>query len=427
MNDNLIRESLKSCLSASSFPIEKQWEVLERIQGDQPIMKRKLSFAFVLAACLLLAMGALAVAASFGVFGTLSDNENAYVNGARLERLDEASDTLNISATVAAPTPEVMPTAAGTLYDELVARQGTRTFDLTINQAYCDGRNLYYSYTLTTNQNELSFGEGKPTGFDAWEWEEPGKTFKDVWHFDDQETYEKVSAWLDGGAQRYVALDIVGVGDGVSIADGSEKGVPTMIYDSAREWIDETTLQGFQEVELPEDYELGDSLSVLMSVMYSTTVYYQDETGVYRTGIRQAENRGILRVPFTVEVGGHTTERTGTFETENYIAHAKLTFTDVTAYGEVVFDAPEWAAAYQADTEYWMNGGTGEAPVMPEMIHSYQLIAGEEVMRNLNGGWGLNDEGQFHVYIEFDLPASMDSLVLRPEDKEFAKDLIPLK
>lgn len=427
MNDDRIRESLKACLSDSRFPMERQWEVLERIQGETPIMKRKFSMALVLAAVLLLAMGALAVAAGFGVFGSFSSGLNSYVNGARLERLDEAADTLNASAAVAAPTPEVTPTAAGTLYDELVARQGARTFDLTIHQAYCDGHKLYYSYTLTTNEKDLSFGEGKPTGFDAWEWEEPGKTFKDVWHFDDQETYEKVCAWLDGGSPRYVALDSVGIGDGVSIADGSEKGVPTMIYDSAREWIDETTLQGFQEVELPEDYEVGDSIDVLMSVLYSTTVYYQDETGVYRTGIRQAENRGILRVPFTVTANGSAKEMTGTLHAQDYSAHATLTFTDVTAYGEVVFNSPEWAQAYQAETDYWMNGGEGEPPAMPDMITSYQLVAGDEVLRNVGGGFGINESGKYHVFLEFDLPAGMDSLILKPTDKEFADDVIILK
>ncbi len=427
MNDVKIRESLKACLSDSRFPMERQREVLERIQGETPIMKRKIPYAVVLAAVLVLAMSALAVAASLGVFGSLRDNLNSEINGARLERLDEAADVLNVSASVAAPLPSVSPQPTATLLDELLTRQSARTFDLTIHQAYCDGRNLYYSYTLKTNKKELSLGEGKPTGFSSWEWEEPGKTFKDVWYFDDQETYKKVSAWLDGGSPRYVALDSVGIGDGVSIADGSEKGVPTMIVDSAEEWIDDTTLQGFQEVELPEDYEIGDSIDLQMSILYSTTVFYQDETGVYRTGIRQAENRGILRVPFSVTVGGSAKEMTGTLHTQDYSAHATLTFTDVTAYGEVVFNSPEWAAAYLAETNYWMNGEQGDPPVMPDMITSYQLIAGDEVLKNIGGGFGVSESGKYHVYIEFDLPNRMDSLVLRPVDKEFVKDVIRLR
>ncbi len=148
-----------------------------------------------------------------------------------------------------------------------------------------------------------------------------------------------------------LAQDSVGVGDGVSIADGSPKGIPTMILDSAEEWISDTTLQGFQEVGLPEDYEVGERIVLLMSVLYSTTVYYQDNTGVYRTGIRQSGNRGILHIPFSVTVGGSAAEKTGTLSTGDYAAHASLTFTDVTAYGEVAFDAGAWSSAYQAGSD----------------------------------------------------------------------------
>jgi len=425
MNDQRIRESLKACLSDSRFPEQKQWEVMERIQGEKTPMKRKLPFALVLAAVLLLAMGTLAVAAGFGVFGSLKNNLNSEVNGARLERLDEAADSVGAGAAISIYTAE--PKADATDYDRLLAAQGKRTFGLTIHQAYCDGRKLYYSYTLTTNQKELSFGEGKPTGISSWEWNEPGKTFKDVWSFDDQETHKKISDWLDGGSARYAAMDSVGVGDGVSIADGSPKGIPTMIYDSAEEWISDTTLQGFQEVGLPEDYKPGDTIDLLMSVLYSTSVFYQDGTGVYRTGIRQSGNRGILRIPFSVTVGGSAAEKTGTLSTGDYAAHATLTFTDVTAYGEVIFDAEAWSSAYQAQMDYWLSGGEGEPPVLLQMITGYQLIAGDEALDNIGGGFGLNEEGKYHVLLEFDLPQSMDNLMLKPENAGFENDLILLQ
>jgi len=425
MNEERIRESLRACLSDSRFPEEKQREVLERIQGEKPYMKRKVSYAVVLAAALLLAMSALAIAAGFGVFGLLKDNINGEINGTRLERLDEAADAVGagaaISVYVAGPQPDA------TDYDRILAAQGKRTFGLTIHQAYCDGHKLYYSYTLTTNKKDLTLGEGKPTGFSSWEWNEPGRTFKDVWSFDDQETQKRISDWLDGGSARYAALDSVSVGDGAAIDDGSEKGVPTTIYDSAEEWIDSTTLQGFQEVELPEEYAVGDTIKLLMPVMFGTTVYYQDETGVYRTGVRQTENRGVLRIPFSVTVGGNATEMTGTIHAQEYTAHAALTFTDVTAYGEVVFDAPEWAAAYQAQADYWMSGETGEPPVMPDMITSFELVAGGEVLANIGGGFGVSESGKYYVYIEFDLPQSTDSLILQPTDREFADDAIVLK
>lgn len=422
MNDKKIRESLTACLSDSRFPQEKQQEVLERIQGEKPIMKRKIPYALVLAAVLLLAMSALAVAAGLGVFGSLRSSLNSETNGARLERLDEAADSVGAGAAIslyaAGPQPEA------TDYDRILAAQGKRTFGLTIHQAYCDGHKLYYSYTLTTNKKELSLGEGKPTGVSSWEWEEPGKTFKDVWYFDDQETQTKISDWLDGGSSRYAAMDSVGVGDGVNIDDGSEKGLPTTILDSGETWLDAVTLQGFQEVELPGDYEIGDSIDLTMSILYSTTVFYQDETGVYRTNVRQADNRGIIRVPFTVTVNGHAQKMTGTFHAQDYSAHATLTFTDVTAYGEVVFSAPEWAEGYLAFSDFYARGGEGEPPAAPDMITGYQLIAGDEALHSIGGGHGLDDSGKYCVFFEFDLPQDVSSLALRPANAAFADDVI---
>ena len=369
MNDEKIRESLRACLSDSRFPAQCQREVLERIHGEQPLMKRKIPYAVVLAAALLLAMSALAVAAGLGVFGSLKDNLNGEINGARLERLDQAADSVGAGASISVYAAAPAPNA--TDYDRILAAQGKRTFGLTIHHAYCDGRKLYYSDTLTTNKKELTLGEGKPTGISSWEWAAPGKTFKDVWSFDDQETQKKISDWLDGGSSRYAAMDSVGVGDGVSLDDGSEKGV-------------------------------------------------------YRIGVRQADNRGILRVPFTVTANGNAQEMTGTFHAQDYSAHATLTFTDVTAYGEVIFDSPEWAEAYRAQADYWMSGETGEPPVLPDMITSYQLIAGDEVLDNIGGGFGVSESGKYHVFLEFDLPKDMSSLSLKPTDRAFDSDVIPL-
>ena len=141
MNDKRIRESLNACLSDSRFPLEKQWEVLERIQGETPPMKRKIPFALVLAAVMLLAMGTLAVAAGLGVFGSLSGNINSEINGARLERLDEAADPVGAGAAISVYAAEAA--ADATDYERILAAQGKRTFCLTIHQAYCDGHKLY--------------------------------------------------------------------------------------------------------------------------------------------------------------------------------------------------------------------------------------------------------------------------------------------
>lgn len=425
MNDAILRESLKACLADSRFPPERQQAVLERIRKEHTVTRKKLSYSLVLAAALLLAFGALAAAAGFGLFGAFSQREDSYQSRTRLERLDQAAQTIGGSASVAAPAPSALPEAQ-TVHDEILARQSSRTFDLTLNQAYCDGRKLYYSYTLTTNDKRMTFGEGRPSGFDSFEWAEPGKTFGEVWRIDPQETHEEIDRWLSGGPARYVVMDGVAIGDGASIADGSERGTPTIITDGNQTWTDELTLTGFQEVELPEDYAAGDTIDILLSVIYGSTVYYQDKTGVYRQHIAQPENRGILRVPFSVPVTGGAGTLRGTYSADAYTATANLAVSDVSIYGEVVFDAPDWAAAYAAENEYWQSGATGDPPPQPDYITSYSLLAGGEVIKNIGGGYGLNDVGKFHVFLEFDLPASLENLSLQPEGKTHEGEILPL-
>lgn len=427
MHEDELRRALKAGLSACDFPQDKQREVLNRIQGGTKPVKRKISAGLALAMLMTLLLGGAAVAATLGLFGQIGqDDANEYTR-VRLSHLDDAAEKLDVSVSVAAPTPDAAPQADDTLYDQIAAYQAERTFDLTIHQAYSDGHNLYYSYTLKTDRNGVTFEEGRPSGFDSWEWAEPGKRLSDVWSFDPPEKNAAMAEWFAHAGARYAIMDNTSLGDGCSIADGSEKGVYTMIVDSAEEWIDETTLQGFQQVELPQDYEPGDQLDLLMPVYYGTTVFYQDETGAYRTHIAQQENRGILRIPFSVTVGGSAAEMTGAIAAQGYAAHATLTFTDVTAYGEVVFDAPKWAAAWQAKTDYWLSGEQGQEPVMPDMITNYQLVADGETLRNIGGGFGLNEDGQYYVFMEFDLPQTMTDLTLVPEDAAFKPDVISLR
>ena len=80
---------------------------------------------------------------------------------------------------------------------------------------------------------------------------------------------------------------------------------------------------------------------------------------------------------------------------------------DVDLSGEVVFDAPEWAMAFEADSDgkHLMN--------MP-YIHNYTLIADGVELPNLDGGFGVNRDGQFFIQIRYDLPESLNSLTLVP-------------
>ena len=64
---------------------------------------------------------------------------------------------------------------------------------------------------------------------------------------------------------------MMNVGDG---ADMDSK--PLTILDSGMERIDSHTIQGFQEVKLPDDFEPTDVLSIDLIVSYNMHVWAQD-------------------------------------------------------------------------------------------------------------------------------------------------------
>ena len=136
-------------------------------------------------------------------------------------------------------------------------------------------------------------------------------------------------------------------------------------------------------------------------------VWAQDEQNIYHTILRTPENRGFFRLPFSVKLNGQTETYTGSIQTRAYNAQATIRMSDVDLSGEVVFDAPEWAMAFEADSDgkHLMN--------MP-YIHNYTLIADGVELPNLDGGFGVNRDGQFFIQIRYDLPESLNSLTLVP-------------
>ena len=118
-----------------------------------------------------------------------------------------------------------------------------------------------------------------------------------------------------------------------------------MILDSGSEMVNEYTIQGYQEVEMPDGFEPTDEIEIEMSILYGMSVYCQDENNVYFSQLMTPENRGIFRLPFKVNLNGQTEAYTGSVTTGAYSAQATIRVSDVDISGEVVFDAPEWAAA----------------------------------------------------------------------------------
>ena len=145
--DKDIQNSLDAHLSGLHVSERQQAQMFNRIvRGEQPIMKKKISAALVFAIVMMIAMGSMALAAGLGLFGHFRQTQENN-NGARLEKLETLADTYETTKAVAMPTPAV-PVTGDTMYDKLLAEQYSHTFELTLDQAYCDGHKLYYSYTL---------------------------------------------------------------------------------------------------------------------------------------------------------------------------------------------------------------------------------------------------------------------------------------
>lgn len=401
--DKDIKTSLNAHLSGLHVSERQQAQMYSRIvKGEQPVMKKKISAALVFAIVMIIAMGGMALAAGLGLFGHFSAEPNNN-NGNRLDRLENAASTYEMSKEVVAPTPQA-EIGNDTLYDKLLKEEYGHTFTLTLDQAYCDGHKLYYSYTLTCNEPEYTtLGEGEPTGGFDWHLREDGKKAKDCMGLEDDE-----KDWFDQHEIAYMVKRGFGIGDGARMLDGTD----LIIYDSADERIDGRTIRGFQEVEIPEEVELGDTIEFTLNVIDSMSVYYQSERGFESAYVRTPENRGFTEVPFTVKVDTAAELHAGSITTDVYSAQATLFISDVDVYGQVYFDSPEWVQAFEEYDRKCMNGEDAE---WPQVIQGYQLIAGDQLMEPIDGGFGVDSETRkYKVLLRYDLPEDREMLTLRP-------------
>ena len=360
----------------------------------------------LIAALLLLLLAGAAIAAVLGTFGRFTTDPMIEMSHTRLEHLEEVAETVGKTIVVNAPSGELDRIDLTTDYGRIQAQQYGRQFELTVDQVYCDGNKLYYSYQLSEKNRTFELLEGIPTGFESWDWEEPGKKLADTYWTPGatEEEEADAKAWFAEHETAYAIESHFGLGDGAHLDDGSERGISLNIFESGMEQIDPYTKVGFQQVDLPEDYVPGETIDFLLTVMYSTEVVCQDETGVYRTGVRQKENRGFMRVPVTAKITGKPEEFVKTAQFDDYAAEVHLAISDVDISGTVYIDAPqEWIDAYQK-----MDGWA-------DWVTDYKLIADGQEMPNVGGGYGIGrNEERWRVYIRYDLPQSTEHLTLVP-------------
>lgn len=398
MDENRMRNIFSQSFSGACFPDARKQQVFDTIRGGKPV-KKKLSLALVCAIALTLLMAGAALAAVLGVFGRM--NASPY-DAQKLAQLDKAAAVLDVTVPLEAPLSQTTASPQ-TDYDAILIRQQERTFELTLNQTYYDGKKLYYSYTLKTNGAQSWQGEGMPTGVTEWLMEEQGKRYQDVWSNDIPGRDKAITDWLGSHESCWIAHESWSLGDGASTKDGTVLN----IIGGDSEMLDACTLQGWQEVVVPSELIDQEELTVELSVLYGASLYHQDADGVRWTHIAQKENRGILHIPFTVYRNGQTSHLHGKADFADYAAKTGLTVSDVEICGKVILKVP---TAWTDTLTDRIEGVHAE-----DVILDYHLMADGQMLRNHNCSLHTPVDGRLEITVAFDLPETMNELMLMPE------------
>lgn len=393
-----VHTAADACLSGVDAMPSLHGDIMRQIKGEK-IVKKKISFALVCAIIMTLALGGVALAAGLANLSQFSKTieEDQPWNAERLVKVDSLMVGLN--ETVSLKTPKIEK-KGDTLRDEIVCAMSERKFDLTIENAYCNGNKLYFTYVLAHDEDKVYTGEGKPTGFDKWDLEYLDAKWGDYPCYDNYDYVDREDAWFAEHPTDswFAALDCY-VGDGADTTDGKSM----RIWDGWTEKIDENSTRGFYEVEIPEGYPAGDSVDIVLNVLYKASLTYVDAEGIHHANISPVEDGvvGVLKVPLTIPVTGSVTPASGEMKNDEYSAKAELLVSEFDIAGTVTVTAAEgW------DTSEKLEGS---------FVQEYRLIADGEEYRFVDGSLGpIGEDGTYEVGVRFNLPKSMKTLALRP-------------
>lgn len=162
----LIHEAADACLSGVDAMPSRHDAIMRCIKKEKRVVKKKVSYALVCAIVLTLVLAGVAMAAGLVRISHFSDvlKEDQPWDAERLSRVDGL--TVDLGQTIHLTTPKVE--GDETVRGRMLAAMGGRAFDLTIDEVYCNGNKLYYTYSFTHDDNLVFTGEGKPSGFDAF-------------------------------------------------------------------------------------------------------------------------------------------------------------------------------------------------------------------------------------------------------------------
>lgn len=402
----LVRGAIDSGLSSIDERPSLWPDIQEKIKGEKK-MKKKISTALVFALAAMLALTGAALATGLDVFGQVREKMADEISYERLGLLEETAATVGRTFRFAAPAA-VDAQEPQNDRERLMLAQHDFTADLTIDQIYCDGRKLYYSFTFSSDDIGIEAGKGKPTGFETWD-EHPGERFGESLHIAlSRKTEEEAVRYLSSQESAYIVENYLFCADSVTLEDGTE----LQIIDSGYFALDDSHYMGYREYLLPDGYQAGDEVRFVITMMGTTSVFYQDETGVYANDIFQREC--MVSVIASASVSQSLNTYSSVVKTGEYEALAELYISDVDISGCVKITGPEeWIKAWEPcdDEEEFERRWNGS-----DFVKDYKLIVnGEFECTGYMLGVFRRDETSYTLDLRYDLPeGEIDSLELIP-------------
>ena len=216
---------------------------------------------------------------------------------------------------------------------------------------------------------------------------------------DDKEvTFTLRQAYCDG-IRLYFSYETDGddIGDGATLSHGSVADIREGNAYRRKDGM----LVGYRTLQLPEDVELGETVTFWVYV-------------------------GWNKVPFTIDVNAPKGKLSGSAAAELYTAEAEFTQTDIVLKGVVRLDCPlRWTQTF------WFNGSESEIESTehsPSII-GYVLTNGRERFQSTYTAIGAAGDGLLEIHLLFDLPEDLTNLSLIPfysNEEERPEEAIPL-
>ena len=363
-----INEAVASCLSGVEALPSMRAEILRAAKGEQKV-KHSMNKGLVLALILVLLSTTVAVAAEWGLFGLIGQQENADV---RLPALD----------TVATPVGQVFNTPEGVT--------------VTIDQAYYDGSRVFISYKLEGPHDVLQTGTGKPDLVN-YDQKYDNVLYRDMWYADSPNGQEMM-AWLDGSEARWATRTSVNVHDGMQIGEEYLDIIGGEYY-----YLEDGSLMSWKECLVPAELA-ADEVTFSIGTFTVSHTYYQTPEALYTFGADISETTWH---DFTVKKDLRSSELTGSLQTMEWSAEANLTRSAIDIKGEIVVKGPEgWTDIWQS----WEN------PDKLDYINDWKLYADGVKAEgyNLDGGVRAMEDGKVSFGICYKLTGENQDIQLVP-------------